>query len=374
MLSKFSNNFNNNSLGYVVTGSDNEPYPYWLNKYLHTLAIRSTNTARQYAYVLCRYFNFLQTRNTNYIQAQDKDLRAFLVSLLYSNDHILNLKAENITDSTLHNYLTTIKGFYEFLFKNDREFNISLVQKKSSNQYSFYYGMIWEETKAELLKEPVFTSSKESKHYEKWYQQGQIEDLLNAFNKRRDKAIFSLSLDGLRIDEILSLQLNDFNAKDRTFQLHRSKGKKDYDYKRIALLSSRSVELIEDYLFFERSNVEEDLLEQNRYPDQTLFINLRKGEEYGQPIGYRNWLYILKRAAGKAGLDPETVITHSGRSTRAQELFYLQAKHPGKLSDSQICQIMGWKNISSSEPYKNRLDRKTALENLKLLESLEEEE
>ena len=109
-------------------------------------------------------------------------------------------------------------------------------------------------------------------------------------------------------------------------------------------------------------------------PSEALFLNLKnRADSYGTPVKYHNMLEIIKKAAKNAGLDPKRIRTHSGRSTKAGELFRMQAKNPASITDNQILEIMGWKNLSSAEPYKNRQDKETALENWKLLSKLKEE-
>ncbi|MCV5434271.1 tyrosine-type recombinase/integrase, partial [Escherichia coli] len=58
-----------------------------------------------------------------------------------------------------------------------------------------------------------------------------------------------------------------------------------------------------------------------------LFLNY-KGRYKGRPLKTRNFLNILKDAAEKAGLDRKEIRTHSGRSTRAQELVEIMRDKP----------------------------------------------
>lgn len=105
-----------------------------------------------------------------------------------------------------------------------------------------------------------------------------------------------------------------------------------------------------------------------------IFLNLREREgSFGKPMAYHNALEIIKRAAKHAGLDPAKVRTHSGRSTKMEELLRQQALDPASLTDNQILDIMGWKSMGSAEPYKNRQDRVTAVENWKRLEAAKEQ-
>ena len=44
--------------GWIINHPD--AYPFWANKFLHKMSMGSPQTARQYAYKLCKYLNYLQ--------------------------------------------------------------------------------------------------------------------------------------------------------------------------------------------------------------------------------------------------------------------------------------------------------------------------
>ena len=368
--------YSDDRTGYQIYSEEDEHYLYWINKYLHFLANKSSNTARQYGYRLCRYLNFLKARDKTYLLATNSDLKAFITSINITEDENTILLTEgSLMESTLRSYLMTIKRFYVYLWEQNRDFLMDLEPTvREKNRKSLLYGNVWEESSYEFLLSPDISSSKKQRVYEKWYSEDEIEAILSAFNTNRDRAMFALTLDGLRIDEVLSIQKNDVDLQQQTVKLTRSKGKTK-ETARTVILSERSSKLIQDYLFSERDILEMELLEEGKIPDQTLFLNLRKRtDSYGRPVQYTSWQAILKRAAKKAGMDPKRIRTHSGRSTRAQELYNLQSQFPDQLSDSQIKQIMGWKNIDSGNPYKNDLDKQTALNNHNLISSLREEQ
>lgn len=364
------------TIGYQIQAYPNGKHLYWVNKFLHHQANRSENTSKQYAYRLCRFLNFLSEKNKTYLTATNNDLRNFITSInIKSDEKTVILNESALTESTIKAYLITLKRFYVFLSEQDKDFLIDLVENiKSKDKHSLLYGNVFDETTYEFLINPDGLTNKKSRNYERWYSQEQIEAILSAFNTERDKAIFSLTLDGLRIDEALSAYFSNYDAQNRTLQLTRSKGRTKTSPRMVAL-SERTVKFINSYLVNERDQVESKLLDEGKLISLNLFINLAKrNDSYGRGISYSSWYQILKRAALKAGLDPKRIRTHSGRSTKAQELFNLQAQYPGSLSDNQIKQIMGWKNIDSSNPYKNDLDRQTALNNFNILNKLEEGE
>ena len=172
-----------------------------------------------------------------------------------------------------------------------------------------------------------------------------------------------------KVDSLMDL----YDNSTGILTLFRSKGRQTGNVDRECLLSERSQQLLQEYFFNERDYVEADLLSVGKIPANEIFINIKKRDEtYGKPVQYHNILEIIKRAAKKSGFNPSLIRTHSGRSTKASELFRKQATDPGSLTDNQIQQMMGWKQLSSAEPYKNRQDRETTLANAKILKNAKE--
>ena len=349
-------------------------YPYLPNKYLHRYATRSPQTCKQYAYKLCRFLNFLEENyNVGYQDATMVHLNRFLSSLAFKTDgKIISISEGEVNGPTLERYVGVIKSFYIFLKSQDIGFSVELRETvKSKNSHSYLYGQVWSEIKINFLIDTVMKRKTVHKEYIKWYTNEQQTAIFAAFNTVRDKAIFSLTLDGLRIDEAISLRFSKYDLSDGTYELYRSKGQQTGEVERIAILSDRTIRYLEDYVFNERASVEDDFLNNDRVLTDSLFINLKnRSGEYGQPVKYHNWLGILKTAAKNAGLDPKKIRTHSGRSTRAGELYLIQAKDPKTLTDNQIKDILGWKSDNSAKPYKNRNDRDIAKENLKRLQEV----
>lgn len=351
-------------------------YPFYVNKFLHQMNQGSSGTARQYAYKLCAFLNYLeQFQNVTYREATVLHLDLYMKFLRYGKpEDISDISEESKSGFTLRNYFTVIKRFYEYLYLKDIEMNVDVeVQHKNKNVHSYLYGQKWDQVYIKLKIDDSFERGKPPVQYEKWYTEEQQEAIISNLRTYRDKAIFSITCDGLRIDEVLSAQMDLYDNATGLLQLYRSKGRQTGNVDRVCLLSERSQNYLEEYFFNEREPVESDLLSQSIVPPDEIFINLKKRDtSYGEPVQYHNVLGIIKRAASKAGFNPNVIRTHSGRSTRANELFRAQAMEPGSLTDSQIQLMMGWKHISSAEPYKNRQDRETILENAKILKQQKE--
>jgi len=231
---------------------------------------------------------------------------------------------------------------------SDDEINIMYSSTtKRTNENAYLYGQIWDINVKEMLATKL-PRMRETKEHVQWYSPEEISAIITQFNRLRDIAIFSLTLEGMRIGEVISLNMDDYKADEQLVQIQKAKGNKE----RIVPLKEKTIKAIENYLYAERSLVEEEL-----GLFDALFINLRKGKKYGHRIEYRNILNIFKNAASKAGLDASMVITHSGRSTRTMELLRYQSEHPEEnLTDEQIRLLMGWSSSKSLEPYVNKKD------------------
>lgn len=361
--------------GYIIEHeTDKNKYPFWVNKYLHQTAQGSTQSAKQYAYKLCSFLNYLESSwDITYKEATVAHLRKFTRYLQYGQTIPFGVVEGSKSGFTIRGYLCVIKSFYVFLYQNDQTLNMKIVTTEVKNSHSYLYGQNWEQVVTRLDIDDVFDRSKSQIQYEKWYTEEQIEAIMSNFKTIRDKAIFSLSLDGMRIDEILSSRMKDYDSMEGTLTSYRSKGRKTGDTNRLCVLSERTIQLIEDYLFNERAIVEEEFLNKNQLLSNEIFINLKKhSSSYGTPVKYHNILAIIKTAAEKAGLDPKKIRTHSGRSTRAAELFKYQSENPEQLTDNQIKDMMGWRNIDSAEHYKNKQDRETMLNTAKRLRKIKE--
>lgn len=351
-------------------------YPFTPNRFLHQMNNGSPNTAKQYAYKLCKFFNYLEERwCIDYRTATKQHLNKFFTYMTYGSDNkIVTLSEAQMSGFTLKSYFTIIKRFYSFLSSNNESMNMEIEIVTNSAKDSYLYGQYWESKKTKLALNNTIDRGKLPINYIKWYTDEDIDAIFSNLNTDRDKAIFSMSLDGLRIDEILSLRLSDYSDSDGFVTLYKSKGRLTGGVNRTCPLSERTLEFLNNYIFNERNEIEIEFIDNGMLPSEALFLNLKnRADSYGTPVKYHNMLEIIKKAAKNAGLDPKRIRTHSGRSTKAGELFRMQAKNPASITDNQILEIMGWKNLSSAEPYKNRQDKETALENWKLLSKLKEE-
>ena len=180
-------------------------------------------------------------------------------------------------------------------------------------------------------------------------------------------------MEGFRIDEVLSMELENYDSLRRLIQPMRSKGKlpaysTENNTLRMVALPQKTCDIIDRYILEERSVAESE----SGVINQNLFINIKKGSDFGRPLAYRNYLKILKRCAKRAGLNSDKIRTHSGRSTKVMEYIEHQIKHPEDgITDAILMECFGWKNIDSIQPYKNHNNPAIAIEIMKKLHTKE---
>lgn len=340
---------------------------YEVNAFIEENSLRKISTGKKYAFSLVKFLNYLNLINISYTKATSSTIKKFLLWQIRGYEKSLKIKSldTQISYSTLQGDISAIKNFYRYLIKEEADVSVEFYNsKKKVNKNSFYYGQIYETDFIEILDKHIETL-KASKEYIKWYTDEEIESILSNLETLRDKAIFLIQLEGLRIDEALSVRLSDYNQFERLIQPSRSKGKTTIDKNntqntlRVIVLDERTAEILDNYILTERANAEN---ESNKF-NNWLFINLRAGENQGDVLSQNNYRNILKRASKRAGIDPDQIRTHSGRSTKVNQLLEHQVKFPeDNINDVVIKEIMGWKDINTINYYKNNNNKTFAKE------------
>jgi integrase/recombinase XerD len=329
---------------------------YQINEWLDLKSIRKISTGKEYAHKLCVYLNFLHGQGISFEDAVTDDVMAFLMRLMgrsYEDGGVIRLRAP-LSYSTLSKYVTVITEFYKWLEQTGiHHVEFQPMDNAKRAQKSFLYGQISSyEYKYIIDRHMLRLTAK--REYIKWYTDDEVVTICSCFLTLRDLAIFLVTLEGFRIDEVLSMQLEDYDSQAGRISPRRSKGKPDAssgDFKhRTVFLPQSTRDVLDRYLLTERSQAET----QSGLLSQTIFINLKAGCSQGTPLAYRNYWEILKKCAARAGLDSKKIRTHSGRSTKVMQFLEHQAAHPeNNISDAMISEHFGWKSLDSIEPYRN---------------------
>lgn len=336
---------------------------YEANVFLEEKSLIKQTTGRKYAYSLVKYLCYLDMIGVSYQEARVVNVKNYLKWLIYGDSDNLKIKSleSTVSHSTVSGDITVITEFYKHLKdEQDEDVSMTLKKVKARNKHSFLYGQVYEYDYSKIIDKHI-TNLKPSKEYIKWYSEEEKAAIFCNLPTLRDKAIFLLTLEGMRIDEALSVNLSDFDDIENSIQPSRSKGKEsatdDENNLRVIALPSESAEVLNRYILTERADAEN---ESGMYSDW-LFINIRKGANQGKVVSYHNFLKILKTAAKRAGLNSKKIRTHSGRSTKVNELLEHQAQYPeDNITDFMIKELMGWKSMDSVEPYKNHSNKTIA--------------
>lgn len=326
------------------------------NQYIEMKSINKLGTGKSYAYKLCVFFNFLHEKyKTNYESATNKMVLAFIEKLIYGDMEELKIHnpQESICYSTLSGYVTAITDFYCWLEQTYGSEMVFYESERKCRSQSYLYGQIYTYQYKRLINRKL-PNVKGRREYIKWYTEEEKELLCGGFLTLRDKAVFRLTLEGFRIDEVLSMCLGNYSTAERLIQPTRSKRRQNatrgYNNQlRTVRISEETAEVLNNYLFLERPSAENA----GGIISDYLFINLR-GESVGRPLAYHNYLKILKSCAERCGLDAKKIRTHSGRSTKVMDVLEHNALHPEDAkSELEIKRLFGWSNIDSSTPYMN---------------------
>jgi len=328
-----------------------------VNQFIESKSIRTVSTGKEYAKKLVVYLNWLDSHSIIYDVANNSHVKKFVDTLVYGDLTDLKIRSleSSLSYSTLNSYVTIVTEFYRWL-DNNYETSMRFFKKKNAQRarHSYLYGQIYEYDYKYII-DRYLPRLKLSKEYIKWYTEEEKTLICSGFNTVRDESIFRLTLEGFRIDEVLSMTIDNYDALEGLIRPSRSKGKQNIikgnkSHLRIVALPKKTVDLIDKYLATERMIAENESMNVSN----NIFINLNSGKYQGEVLKYRNYLKILKSCCDKVGLDSKKIRTHSGRSTKVMELLEYQATHPDSgLTDVHVLETMGWRSPESIEHYRN---------------------
>lgn len=150
----------------------------------------------------------------------------------------------------------------------------------------------------------------------------------------RNRAMISLGYDLLtRRSELVALRSEDIESRgDGTLRVIIRRSKSDpFGMGRIGFSSTRSAELVQDWLMWRGADVD------------PLFCGIYQGKPINRALGTTKVKLIIKEAAAAAGLSPEDVAAFSGHSLRvgaAQDLLC------AGFDTAAIMRAGGWKSVN----------------------------
>lgn len=313
-------------------------------------------------YSLTKFFNFLLDRNTEYWEATDNDIKAYMLNIINFDQKSGELTDEpDVLYKTIQRHKSTIVKFYKFLwqFSDHSVLQINKWDNNNLKEYKTTLTLRWNdvETIIDATLDLFMTKYKTTKkEYIMEYSDEEFKAIYSNFSNYRNRAIFLCTLHGMRIDEVLSIKIKDYNPQKNTVKPSRSKGTGG-GRKRTIVLGDQAVQIIENYILHERNLAEIKSKKNNDF----LFVNTRSVEDEISFNTYTASSYrsTLKTAAKKAGIS-EDVRTHSGRSDKATKLVKAMVSGEIKLTDEIIRHIMGWKSPDSIKPYVDHANEEIA--------------
>jgi integrase/recombinase XerD len=260
--------------------------------------------------------------SSNTLAAYRNDLTQFLAFVSGRIDGWAEVNREIIID-----YIMTMKS--------DQEYASSTVARKVAAIKSFFHYLV---DRGELGDDPTATldSPKVRKRLPKAISSKDLERLLNepaqdqTPKALRDRALLEvLYATGLRVTELVSLNVDDVNLASATLRLVRPKDKSE----RIVPIHERAIEPLQEYL--ERGRIQ--LLRDPKEP--ALFLNHR-----GRRLTRQGLWLIVKHYVREVGI-VEDITPHTLRHTFAAHLIE-------KKADLEYVQeLLGHANISTTQVY-----------------------
>ncbi len=275
------------------------------------------------------------------------------------NKFKLYLEAEkNSSEYTVISYIKDIEDFKEFLSSNgfgllldvdkpniaryyisylsEKDYVKKSIARKLSSVRSFYHYL----EKMNLIKNNVFESvesPKLDKSLPKVLYSNEIEAIYDSIDTqtalgKRDLAILEVLYgSGLRVSELCSLTLKNFDFRNKTVKVF-GKGHKD----RYVPISDKAIIAVKEYNMVGRNEL---LFNSNEEPTDLLFLNHHGGPL--TPRGVRVILdNILKRTSDNIHITPHTL-----RHTFATHLL------DGGADLRSVQQMLGHNNLSTTQIY-----------------------
>ena len=275
-----------------------------INDYINYIYIEkklSDNTKDAYKRDLTSFNEYLNNKNVNNISTND--------ITTYIN-YLSDMKEK---DKTIARKIVSIRTFFDYLMKEE------IIKKNPCEKIE---------------------SPKLKKSLPKTLDVEEIDKLLSFKPKSaleyRNKAMIELIYaTGLRVSELVNLQINDINLKDNYVRVF-GKGKKE----RIVPMADITTKILEEYITFYR----DELLK--GYLTDKVFIS-----SYGKGITRQGFFKILKSTAKKQGINKD-FSPHTLRHSFATHLLLYGADL------KSISDMLGHENIKTTQIYTHLSDNK----------------
>ena len=266
-------------------------------KFLEVDKKASTNTLQSYRRDLMQFEQYLLEKNVKYNKVTEEDIKKYLIFLK---------EDQSKKPSTISRTIASIRAFYQFEEKNKKN-----IKNPTDNIQS---------PKIEKRKPSILTSEE----VELLLEQPKDVDLKGV----RDKAMLEFAYaTGMRVSEIIALNIEDVNLEDGIVQC---KGK---NRKRIVPLGKISLKALREYV----ENTRSILVKSER--EKALFVNLN-----GRRLTRQGFWKIIKYYQEQAKITKD-ITPHTLRHSFATHLL----QNGADLKSIQM--MLGHSDISSTQVY-----------------------
>lgn len=291
--------------------------PYYLDDFLTNIKIvkdRADRTEEAYFIDIRTFLRYLRIKHKDV----DKDIEWTEISV--KNVPIEWLESFSLNDAYL---------YLKFL-KDERNNSASTRARKCSALKQLY---LFLNKKAKLIDENPMVDlelPRQKQALPKYLSLEQSLELLKNIeskNQERDYCIITLFLNcGMRLSELVGLNLSDYSKENRTLRIL-GKGNKE----RIVYLNDACIESLDNYINFKRPQVEE----------KAIFLSANKTR-----INKRRVQQIVEENLKRAGLSNLGITTHKLRHTAATLMY----QHGG-VDTLVLKDVLGHKSIATTEIY-----------------------
>ncbi|MBE9193354.1 tyrosine-type recombinase/integrase [Gloeocapsopsis crepidinum LEGE 06123] len=279
---------------------------------------RSPNTVESYGYDLKAWWEFLGHKHLDWHNVQLSDLEDFAYWLRVGDtSSVVSMQPVEAKKSerSINRAITAITGFYEYHIAN------RTIDFQQFDRFYMPYGLAKKGLLTGIAKSKATRQKliklKEPKKFPGCLTNDQIEALVNACNRLRDKLIIlMLNGTGMRKGELLGLcheDIGDFDDHSiRVVQRLNPNGARVKGQERVIPVTLELLQMYNDYLIKEYPAVESDY----------VFVNIWEGD-VGAPMKPKVLNTMFRRLAKKTGTE---VYPHLFRHTYATRL--LKANYP----------------------------------------------
>lgn len=299
---------------WLVVDNDNkliEP----ITDYLHYLSNvgRSPNTVKCYATHLKLFWEFINYYGLNWKTITLVELSDLIPWLRKPNPKIISIQPQESKrlESTINTMISTIYGFYKFHQRMKTVQGLEAYQQKYVNKS---YKPFLHHVSKDKLTVMKLLKLKEPKKLPKVLTKEQVNDLVNACNRIRDKFLILLLYEtGMRIGQVIGLHHQDIRSWDNEIDIipredntNGARAKTTNHY--IIHVSKELMNLYTQYFL-------------NEYPEDIdsdyVFINIWNGR-LGKPLNYSAVNSLFKALTKRTKIQ---VTPHMFRHTHATELI-----------------------------------------------------